>query len=166
MKKLESFISVCVIGLAVLMLSSCGSIKSSAEKDRIARQVQEQLTDAHFVFVAETAYPLNMRTVYLTGEFDVTVKKDTVNAYLPYFGRAYVAPMNPYEGGIKFTSSTFEYNIEPGKQKGEWHVKIITLDTPKKYTLDFDIWENGRADLYVLDPDRQAITFHGYLKID
>jgi len=137
MKKLESFINLCALGMAVLMLSSCGSIKSSAEKDRIARQVQEQLTAAHFDFVAETAYPLSMRTVYLTGEFDVAVRKDTVRAYLPYFGRAYVAPMDPYEGGIKFTSPTFEYNIEPGKQKGEWHVKIITLDTPRKYTLVF-----------------------------
>ena len=92
------------------------------------------------------------------------VNPDTVRAYLPYYGRAYVAPMNPSEGGIKFTSTDFDYQVAPGKRKGNWQVNIRTRDTGREIFLYFDIWENGTARLNVTDTNRQPISFQGDLE--
>ena len=53
------------------------------------------------VYKRQTGY----RSIYLSPYYYLKVSKDTVVAYLPYFGRAYTAPADPTEGGIKFTST-------------------------------------------------------------
>jgi hypothetical protein len=53
--------------------------------------------------------------------------KDTINAYLPFYGKAYSIPYGSNEGGIKFTSTDFNYTLTP-KKKGSWDITIIPKD--------------------------------------
>lgn len=142
----------------------CGSTQSAAEKERLASEVKEALTQSSFRFEATYAYPTGYRSIYLSPYYDVTVSPDTVKAYLPYYGRAYRAPMDPREGGFQFTSTDFTYRYGPGTRKGSWMAHITIFDLDRPVTFSFDIWENGSARLVVNDFNRQAISFQGDLR--
>lgn len=157
-KKTMTAILVVTIGL---LFSGCGASQSATEKAQQAQFLSEQIKSFNFEFVATYAYPQNFRPIYLSSPYDVKVSPDTVQAYLPYYGRAFSAPMDPSEGGIKFTSTDFKYEIEKGRKAGNWIIKIITADTNRPFELNFNLWDNGSGSLNVQDRDRQSISFQG-----
>ena len=145
---------------------SCASTQTSAEKQAQALEIRKKVENGDFTFKATYAYPTGFRSMYLSPYYDVKVKPDTVVAYLPYYGRAYSAPMDPTEGGIKFTSTDFDYNVKPGKKSGNWLVDIRFNDTKREILFFFDIWENGTARLNVTDTNRQSISFNGNIEVN
>lgn len=144
---------------------SCGTTQTSVVKNEKRLILNEQIKHFNFKFNANYAYPQSYQSVYLSSDYDVKVSPDTVQAYLPYYGRAYTAPMDPSEGGIKFVSTNFDYEIEEGKKKGNWLITIRTQDTRRPYVLYFDLWDSGAAHLNVHDRDRQAISFQGDVEV-
>lgn len=163
MKQFYKLTTLTLIALSALLLS-CGTGKSAAEKAARAKFMDKQIENTNFEFVANHAYPQGYQSIHLTSQYSVKVTPDTVKAYLPYFGRAYRAPMNSSEGGIKFESTNFESKVLMGKRQGEWHVTINTKDTPSPITLNFHLWNNGTGQLKVTHQDRQSISFQGEIK--
>lgn len=159
--KHEKTISALIILIIGISLFGCGTTQTSVEKNEKAELLNEHIKNLKFKFNATYAYPLNYKSIYLSPYYDVKVSPDTVQAYLPYYGRAYTAPMDPSEGGIKFISTEFDYDVEEGKKAGNWLITIRTKDTSRPFTLYFDLWNNGTAHLNVHDRDRQAISFQG-----
>lgn len=157
-KKTVFALIVLIIGIS---LFGCGTTQTSAEKKQKAELLNENIKNLNFKFNATYAYPFNYKPIYLSPYYDVKVSPDTVQAYLPFYGRAYTAPMDPSEGGIKFVSTDFDYEIKEGKKTGNWLITIRTKDTSRPFTLYFDLWDNGTAQLNVHDRDRQAISFQG-----
>ncbi|HAR37705.1 MAG: hypothetical protein A2W86_06720 [Bacteroidetes bacterium GWD2_45_23] len=155
------------IGLffSALLLQACGTTRSAAEKEQIAADIRHAVERCDFIFEATYAYPTGYRSVYLSPYYNVKVSPDTVKVYLPYYGRAYRAPMDPREGGFNFTSTDFEYKLIPVKGKGNWQTEVTILDLDRPVTFRFDIWENGTARLDVNDMNRQAISFQGNIEI-
>ena len=147
-----------------IFLTSCGTSQTAAEKAKKAKLLDEQIENLDFKFIANYAYPQGYKSIHLTSLYDVILTPDTVKAYLPYFGRAYRAPMNPNEGGIKFESTDFESKVQIGKRSGEWRVTIKTKDTTRPFTLNFNLWNNGTGQLNVTDQDRQSISFQGSIE--
>ena len=117
----------------------------------------------HFVFVAQSASPLRGSFRNLTSQYDVTVSNDTMESYLPYFGRAYTAPITPSESGLNFTSTNFSYEVTPGK-KNAWVVSIKPKDRQDVQQYLFTIYDNGSANLNVTSVSRDAIYFLGYIQ--
>ena len=163
MKKMLSY----QFSLILLMFTfwGCGSSLTVAEKEKMAMEVQEAVEQSSFLFEATYAYPTGYKPVYLSPYYDVTLSPDTVKAYLPYYGRAYRAPMDPREGGFQFTSTDFTYRYAPGKKRGSWMAKITILDLDRPVTFSFDIWGNGTSRLLVNDFNRQSISFQGDISI-
>ena len=155
------------IGLffSALLLQACGTPRSAAEKEQIAADIRQAVERSDFIFEATYAYPTGYRSVYLSPYYNVKVSPDTIKAYLPYYGRAYRAPMDPREGGFNFTSTDFDYKLIPGNRKGNWQSEVTILDLDRPVTFRFDIWENGTARLDVNDMNRQAISFQGNIEI-
>lgn len=138
------------------------------------------VADKNYVFVANSATPLSSNdinqvlrsfpggqgggTINLTGgQYDLTIKPDSLIAYLPYYGRAYSAPYNPSESGIKFTSKDFTY-VETKKKKGGYTINIRTKDlNVENYQIVLNISQNGYATLMVNSNNKQPINFNGYL---
>ena len=163
MKLNNKLITLIIITLSAL-LYNCGTSKSATEKADAAKLLDNHIENADFKFIAKHAYPQGYQSIHLTSLYSVKVTPDTVKAYLPYFGRAYRAPMNSNEGGIKFESTNFESKVLMGKRPGEWHVTINTKDTPSPITLNFHLWNNGTGHLNVTNQDRQSISFQGDIK--
>ena len=155
-----------VLIFAMVLLYSCGSTRTAAEKEKLATDIERAVEAPNFTFKATYAYPTGYRSIYLSPYYDVRVVPDTVTAYLPYYGRAYSAPMDPREGGYRFTSTDFEYRVAPTKRKGNWEAVITMNDLDRPVTFRFDIWENGTGRLDVTDMNRQPISFQGNIELN
>jgi hypothetical protein len=121
------------------------------------------ITEKKFIFLAETAVPTNFQPRQLSFGYDVQVAPDSVISHLPYFGRAYIAPIDPAKGGIQFTSTDFTYNVEE-KNKGGWIVTILPNDNSDIQQVYLQITESGYATLQIVSTFRQPISFHGRVK--
>lgn len=127
-----------------------------------ADDVKNMVDNRSFIFIPNRVYPLRGKSHILTTEYDVTLKNDSLVSYLPYFGRAYQAPLNPTEGGIQFTSTNFSYVVNPNNKKG-WDVIIKPKDFQEVQQFYFRIFENGIATLNVISTYKDPISFNGYL---
>lgn len=163
MKHKKTITTFIVVMIGVLLFS-CGTSQTAIQKAEQAEILSEQIKNFNFKFKATHAYPQNYSSIYLSPFYEVKVSPDTVQAYLPYYGRVYTAPMDPSEGGIKFISTDFKYEIEKGKKAGNWLIKIRTADTNRPFELRFDLWENGTGRLTVQDRNRQNISFQGNIE--
>lgn len=139
------------------------------------------VSDKNYIFTANTAMPMSNQevsqvlrsfpgaqgggSINLTGsQYDVKVTPDSIVAYLPYYGRAYSAPYNPTEGGIKFTSKDFTY-AETKNKKGSYLINIRTKDLrSENYQLILTISEKGYVSLTANSNNKQTISFNGVLE--
>jgi hypothetical protein len=125
-----------------------------------AAKVRQLVEQQRFRFVAHDAQPMNGRQITLSWDYDLCVSADTIAANLPYYGRAYTAPADPLNTGIKFTSRDFDCSVKPALNKG-WDIRIQTKDTQTHYDLRLFVSTSGSGMLVVYDVNRQSITFHG-----
>ena len=85
--------------LFVFLLLGCKSGDSLSKQETISL-MNEKVASSRYTFVAQTAIPVGGRSINLDNSYSLKVSKDTIESYLPYFGRAYTAPMSSTEGGI------------------------------------------------------------------
>src|SRR5690606_28133322 len=109
--------------LVVVLWCSAARGQQEAGQD----DLEQALGAQEYVFHARTALPQRGRANFLDARYDLTVSKDSVVAYLPYFGRAYSAPIGSDKGGIQFTSTDFDYIVEK-KKKRRWEIRIRPKD--------------------------------------
>jgi hypothetical protein len=83
-------------------------------------------------------------------------------AYLPFYGRAYSAPINSSDNGIKFTSTDFAYSVKRGK-KNSWEITIKPGDTPSVQQVYLSISSTGYASLRITNTNRDAMSYYGYI---
>lgn len=151
---------------ALMLLVSIGLIQCSSAKktaNMTGDDISNMVNHKDFIFLAEQVNPLRGRSRQLTSEYDVTLKNDSLVSYLPFFGRAYQAPMDPAQGGIQFTSTNFSYSANMNK-KGGWIVSIIPKDFQSVQQMTFTIFGNGNATLNVTNTNRDPISFNGRIK--
>lgn len=98
----------------------------------------------------------------MTYGYQVEVNGDSVRVDLPYFGRAYSAPVDASDGGIHFATNDFAYTITPKKKDG-WRIQIKPKGNVDARQLDLDVSSNGRTSLQVISNNRQPISFSGYI---
>jgi hypothetical protein len=158
MKPLYSIYSLLLFAL------TAGIACSTSQAQQTPQDVSKLIETKRYVFVAQTASPMGGRFRQLnTGEYDVRVTADSVISFLPYFGRAYSAPIDPSASGIQFTSTNFGYKQTPRK-KGGWTIVIEPKDAADVRQMTFTISETGNTSLQVTSNNRQPISFNGQIQ--
>lgn len=144
--------------VSAILAFSCWA--GAQEKD--PAKVKALVESKNFIFKADYVNPQSMRSRSLTtSDYDLTIRPGEVISYLPYFGRAYSAPING-EGGIKFTSKDFEYKLVKEK-KNSWDISIKPKDASDVQELYLTVFNNGTASLRVNSTNRQSISYRGYI---
>jgi hypothetical protein len=159
MKRLKNILVKSFFAFAIALFSV--TFVSAQELDKAV--VEKAITSKSFVFKAQTVFPMAGTSRPLTSEYDVRLLGDSVVAYLPYFGRAYSITYGE-RGGIDFTSTKFDYNIE-ARKKGGWDVTIKPKDDREVRELNFTISENGYTSLLVNSNNKQPISYNGYIAV-
>lgn len=142
-------------------MSSCTSLKTAPET---VKEITRKVESKDFTVVANYANPMRMKSVYLTSEYDLRIKNDSAFAFLPYFGVAHVAPMNPGEGGIKFAEPMTGYTVTPNKKSTGWEIRFRVKSRESVYDINMTIFNNGSTMFTVNSYERDMITFNGEIK--
>jgi hypothetical protein len=161
MKILKNYILI----LAVMLVGISASYAQTSKKDKKAAkeaEFKQILESRSFTFTVQTINPMRGGTRQATSQYDVRFVKDSVISYLPYFGRAFSAPINPEDGGIKFTSTKFSYVSTP--RKSGWDIVIKPTDTKDVRQLTLNATANGYGTLTVTSTNRDPISFYGYIE--
>jgi hypothetical protein len=157
--------------LVPVMMILCCQLTIAQSTRLQKKQAKEQtiktlVENNNFVFDANYAIPQRGGSRQLTSTYDLTVKKDSIIAYLPYFGRAYLSPApGETEGGIKFACTNFSYDKKQGKN-GSWNITIKPKDKDITNWRDVQqmiltISADGYASLNVISSNRDPISFNG-----
>ncbi|MCD8739792.1 DUF4251 domain-containing protein [Mucilaginibacter roseus] len=164
MKTITKLLFIALLGLTV---STAYAQNSKADKKAKQEQaVKAQVDSTKYRFVAQWMNPLGGRQVFLTpaNYYDIKIRKDSVIAYLPYFGRVYMnAPVGGEDGGIKFTSTKFDYKVT--SKKDRWQITINFKDTRKARRLTMDVFKNGSATANIISDNRDPVYFQGNIDI-
>lgn len=147
--------------MAFLIGISCSAPREAQQTSRA--DIRSAVTGQAYTFKARNAEPARGRSRILTSEYELRVSKDTLIAHLPYFGRAYTAPMDPGSGGINFTSVDFSHSLTE-RQSGGWQIIIKPNDIRDIQQLFLTISEDGYGSLQVTDNNRQPISFTGHIE--
>lgn len=154
--------------LFILIVIATATNTSNAQNSKKDKQdtkkiiIKNLIDSQNFIFVPQTVSPLRGGIRELTSYYDLEVSKDSIISYLPYFGRAYTAPLNPSEVGVNFTSTNFEYKVAPGK-KGSWNISIKPKNDVNVQELLLHIFDNSSASLNVTSHNRDPISYQGYI---
>lgn len=149
----------CII---LVFLVSCSSSKTlPITVDKVTQKVQSK----DFTISVDFANPLRGRQISLTSEYDLKIKNDSVFAYLPYYGVAYVAPYGTSDGGIKFSEPAKEYSIVPNKRNNGWDIRFKINSKEYQYDFFVSIFNNGSSSFIVNSNQRDAISFSGEIKL-
>ncbi len=152
-----------LLSLAACSVSGLSAQQTKAEKKAAqAAKVKSWMDNQNYTFVAQSALPMGGRLRQLTSEYDVRVTKDSVVSYLPYFGRAYTAPLDPTKLPLDFKSKDFTYTITPRKKDG-WDITIKPKDVQDVQSLQITVSSDGYSSLQVTSTSRQPISFNGYV---
>lgn len=151
--------------MLLLMASAdfCLAQGSKKERDSIqAAKISALVAEQQYTFFAQSASPTKGGLIQLNPGYTVVVKKDTVTSDLPYYGRAYQAGYGSNDGGIKFTSLSYDYKVTPRKKDG-WNISIKPKDASNFRELLLTVYSDGSASLNVNCNDRQPISYRGYI---
>jgi hypothetical protein len=139
--------------LVILSLFIVTSAFAQNNDIRNSDDIASYVNSGSFVFKAQSVTPETGNVRQLTTPFTLSVSKYDIVSNLPYFGKAYSAPVDPTQGNLQFTSKNFQYiTIKP---------KDVQSDGLEMY---FTIYEDGTASLDISSETRQAISFNGYIE--
>jgi hypothetical protein len=168
MKNLLKLFSVIILCICTTVVVHAQDTKDTKKAARIA-EVTNMLKSMNYIFVANSVSTQQGVTSPLNGSiYDLNISKDTVKAFLPYFGQMYSAPMDAGKGGIKLISTDFVYQAKVNK-KGAWDISIKPKDQNSAGAGDvslfrLSVYADGYASLYVRSTDREPISFDGYIE--
>ena len=137
------------------VMYGCAQMKNKEQNGEIDKLINSN----SFVFHANNANPQRGGGFPLTSAYELEVIKDSLNAFLPYFGRAFTAPTKPSEGGLK--SSTTDFEKEQKKSKRGWVITFYPKNQASATQMILDISDNGYGNLSVISNNREPISFYG-----
>ena len=155
----------------VVMMAVCTSCamqrltpaEKEARQQQVAQMVADSLEGAHFKVVFDYVIPTRMQPRHLTTPYEVRVKGDTLNSYLPYFGVVYQVPYGGGEGLI-FDAHIDGYQCHKVK-RDMYRVEVYMNRREDSYVYTFDIFDNGHADLKVSCRNRDFISYRGQMDV-
>lgn len=160
MKKTFATIS---LFLAIVFIG-CKTKQLTPEQQAKANAFIEKIERGNYVFHPTDARPMIGRSIILNYDYHLKVSKDTIDAYLPYFGRSFTVPADPKDISIEFVSTNFTYS-ENKKENGTHEIKIepkdITNSQNEGIVLLLSISPSGYATLNAQPINRQPISFYG-----
>jgi hypothetical protein len=144
-----------LFSLAVSLLTIAAPLAAGAQS------VKPILDSQHYVFQPWSAQPETGEIRHLNDNyFSLEIARDKIVSNLPYYGRVYVAPVDPTASVLDFNSRKFTYTLKPRKKDG-WIALIKPQDDQDITQMQLIISSNGYATLQVLSVNREPITFNG-----
>lgn len=153
--------------LVVLVLALVFMLNMSAQDNNDETDNFALIESQAFVFEANRLTAQNGFTKSLTSEYSLTIKGDSANAYLPYVGEAYSAPIGE-SGAVIFDNIMESFNSELKEHKKEKNNMLILSFKVKgeggMYDCHLSVGKSGYASLVVIPSNKQSVSYSGNIE--
>lgn len=159
MKRLSRYLFISFFCISIFA-SGCNSSKQATASSFSKQAITEAINKNEWVFTANYVMPQTGRSRSTNGLYTVTYSNNKFVVSLPYFGRAYSAPIGSSQGPLDFTTSDFDV-VKDQKKEGQWDIVLKPKDNKEVQSMNFTLFENGSGDLNVTLTNRSPISFRG-----
>lgn len=139
--------------------------KRELKQQKKAKQeafIKNLITQQQYTFSVNSATAYNGSTFRNVSEYELTIKNDSVFAYLPYFGRSFSADLTS-DGGIDLECLMQNFKIKETKRRYE--ISFEAEDGKRKnYDINLSIGKSGFADLSIRPENKTVINYDGEIK--
>ncbi|SFE89467.1 DUF4251 domain-containing protein [Sunxiuqinia elliptica] len=148
----------------LFMLMIMLSLSMGYAQDTTESAIQEMIEGKQFKFTARSVTPLSGSTINLTSTYDLVVDSSLVEAWLPFYGRAYQSDYGSTEGGIKFKEEAKLYEVKYNEKKKSYALRI-EVDTAKdSYKIYISAGESGYASMSISSNRKQSVSYYGIIE--
>lgn len=176
-----------LLSTVFMFLMGCGSNKTFTEQDSRAYQsLQDMVALKSFEIVSNTAMPIasasynrianssilgpgnNAGNIDITSNSNkVTVKGDSVQGYLPFFGdQNFGGDYGGTNGGIQFDGIPENYKVVNNDKKHAVEVSFKIDDSKRSnenYDITLTLYPNDRTYIRVASTSRSSIEYNGFV---
>ncbi|MGL5635628.1 MAG: DUF4251 domain-containing protein [Bacteroidales bacterium] len=152
----------------LFVLSSCATkayIPKNEKEARKMEQVETAVANGDYLIEIANAVPMGGRLINLNGNYTVEVRNDSAFVFLPFYGRAYTAPMGLNDGGIKFNAPIDNYKLTTTK-KGVYKVDMEIRTNQDSYRIYLEIMPDGTSTVRINSNNRSPMSYYGELEFD
>lgn len=134
------------------------------EKESDEKEILELIESKQFKFTARSVTPLSGSTINLTSTYDLVVDSAEVEAWLPFYGRAYQTDYGSTEGGIKFKEKVKVFDVEVNEKKETYIVRIEADTTRDSYKITIHTGKSGYGSMSITSNRRQSVSYYGIIE--
>ena len=166
---MASLAAAVTLAMAVV---SCGASSSATDgmtraerKAWTAQQVRDKLAKRHYRIIVTMMQPQGFPARTLTTPHFVEIVGDSINSYLPYYGRAYAVP---YGGGkgLNFEAHIKAYEEQRNNRKKLTRCRMLIKTEEDNYLYTIEVFDNGASTVDVHSQNRDFILFGGEMEIE
>jgi hypothetical protein len=162
--------SIVLLMLSLIITSGIDGQQSTALNRKEIRANKKALREAavdsiiqsgSFTIDVQTALPRGWQAIQLSSLYQITIKGDTIDTHLPYYGRTYTLAFPVSDGGIKLHAPMNEYRMQEKRKQTE-----ITFEARGEhdlYRFNLSVSPGGFVSVDVNSNNRQGIAFNGVL---
>lgn len=144
--------------LLLFSVTACTTLQTTPET---ISQISRKIGSKDFTVVPNYIIPLRMRPFSLSPDYNLKVKNDSAFAFLPYFGVAHFAPIDPTEGGIRFAEPMTDYSLTPNKKQDGWDIHFKVKSKGFIFEIFLSVYNDGSSSFSVDSWDKDPISFDG-----
>ncbi len=156
---------ISIIVLVAFVLVSIGFNPDSKKEKRAKAQFEmaELIQSGRFRFIARTANSELGSFNNLSSNYQLVFDSLQVKAYLPYYGRAYIASYGG-SGGVNFELSAKNIDRKWNERKKLFLISTELADSQDSYSIKLSASLNGFADLTINFRNRRWISYYGTIE--
>lgn len=172
-------LSSAILYMSTICISALcfGNCSASHGTNTSSKQITNAISNRQFTFVAEQALPqdysfaqiLNntntLSLLQLSNDYQITVNPTRIEVDLPFFGRAYQAPIPSDKGGFKSVINHFKYDYSKASKNGFINIRITPKNDKELEFITLKVSENGKTIVTVVSNQKQPMSFLGTIKI-
>lgn len=150
--------------LALLFLMMTMALGYSFAQEQTDKEIGELIESKQFKFTARSVTPLSGSTINLTSTYDLAVDSNYVEAWLPFYGRAYQSDYGSTEGGIKFKEEAKVLDVKKNEKKDSYEIHIEVDTVKDSYKIYIHAGESGYASMSINSNRKQAVSYYGIIE--
>ena len=159
--KAPAVVATCLLVCSLLGCSTLTTAEREAKKAEWKAFVGKCIDDRHYKIDVSMMNPRRAPSKVLSGSWSLEVKRDTLDSYLPYFGRAF-EPVFGETKVLNFDAPIQSYE-DSGLTKGIRTIRLRVDNSEDIIEYQLVITDDGYATIDVHPRKREDISFSGQI---
>ena len=124
--------------------------------------VEQAISTRHLKVMVDHMQTQRYGSHRVTSDFYLALHGDTLESYLPFFGRAYSISYGTPSQGLNFTSPIYRFQ-QGTTRDGAVSMAMEVRSREDSFYYQLDIYPNGKAYIFVRPQERDVMHFSGEL---